>query len=144
MCEFNNGAAALPRYGFEEIAGGDGLQGAASHGFITIRGPCGDHHLLSKAAASALHRWLGSKLTDIPVAEVEDAYARLLPVTPELCGGHKFDPMTGRCPCGQTAAGWINRIGEYVCPLPADTERHQESLPGEWVSDALAKERAHG
>lgn len=84
---------------FEDIPGADGLRGAASRGFVTIVGPCGDHHTLSKAAALALYRWLGRKLRD---AGAMNQYAPVQKLVPQLAS------------------------------------------PGEWVSDALAKERAHG
>lgn len=74
----------------EDIPNSDGLRGAASRGFVTIAGPCGDHHTLSWSAACALYSWLGRKLS-------ADA------------------------------------------AMNAHVPKHSE-----WISDALAKERAHG
>lgn len=88
--------------GLEDIPGADGLRGAASHGFVTIVGPCGERHTLSKAAALALCLWLGHKLRD---TEAMNQYAPVPSLVPQAADG---------------------------------------PLPGEWISEALAKERAHG
>lgn len=55
-------ATNMPPGTVYEIVGSDGLRGAATGKFISVTGPCGEGHTMSRKAAKDLLAWLKSKL----------------------------------------------------------------------------------